>query len=65
LQLVIEVDGSVHDVEEVKQADSRRQEELENCGLKFLRFTNDEVKFNLDEVKQKIESYILKIASQT
>jgi cyclase len=65
LQLVIEVDGSVHDVEEVKQADSRRQEELENCGLNFLRFTNDEVKFNLDEVKQKIESYILKIASQT
>lgn len=59
LKMVIEVDGSIHNLEEVQKADTRRQQELEGYGLTFLRFTNDEVKSNLHEVHQKIENFIL------
>ncbi len=64
LQLAIEVDGSIHDVQEVKEADKNRQKEIEACGLKFLRFTNNQVERNLDLVKEQIESYILTTTSK-
>ena len=53
------MNGPIYDREEVQKNDLRRQEELENCGLKFLRFTNDEVKHQLRDVQQKIEAFIL------
>ncbi len=59
LKLLIEVDGSIHDLEEVQKTDKHRQEELENCGLTILRFTNDKVKLKMNEVQQEIETYIL------
>ena len=59
LQLTIEVDGSIHDLEEVKQTDKERQQQLENCGLKMLRFTNNEIRLHLQDVQKKIENYIL------
>ena len=38
LMLVIEVDGSIHDLEAVKQNDIRRQNKLESLGVNFIRF---------------------------
>src|SRR3982751_4136436 len=37
LKLAIEVDGSIHDLEEIKRNDELRQRQLEKEGLTFLR----------------------------
>ena len=59
LNLVIEVDGGYHEEEEQKIKDSDRQQVLEEIGLNFLRFTEKEVRKNIDSVLRVIESYIL------
>ena len=41
--LIIELDGSVHDLPEQKIYDQKRQLHLENAGFKVLRFRNEEV----------------------
>ena len=48
LKLAIEVDGSIHQLEEVKQNDQERQKQLENEGLSFLRFSNNELRLRPD-----------------
>ncbi len=50
LKLVIEVDGSIHNLPHVQEQDKTRQRFLEEDGLKVIRFTNTEVKKNLDVV---------------
>ena len=50
LKLVIEVDGEIHEIEVIKNQDEERHRFLEDNGLRFLRFTNDEVKTNLGNV---------------
>ena len=58
LCLVIEVDGSIHQVEEVKNSDEQRQKQLEGQGLSFIRSTNNEIKLQLEKVIQQIEAYL-------
>ena len=58
LKLVIEVDGSIHEKEEVKQNDIERQKQLEQQGLTVLRFTNNEIKLQPEKVIKKIETYL-------
>lgn len=43
IRLVIELDGGIHDVEEVKRMDSEREENLKALGLTVIRFKNEEV----------------------
>jgi len=63
LMLVIEIDGSIHRTEEAKESDLIRDEFMESLNLKVLRFTNDEVCKNgenvVEKLKVKIESIIL------
>ena len=54
-KLVIEIDGSIHDNEEVKIKDKIRQQNLEELGLKVIRFTTKEIMIKMDFVLQKIE----------
>jgi very-short-patch-repair endonuclease len=42
-RLIIEVDGSVHLLDEVKERDLYRQAKLEKAGYRVMRFTSDEV----------------------
>ncbi|MGN6163632.1 MAG: endonuclease domain-containing protein [Flavisolibacter sp.] len=58
LRLAIEVDGSIHMQEEVKNNYEQRQKQLEEQGLVFLRFTNSEIKLHLEKVIQQIEIYL-------
>lgn len=51
-RLVVEVDGAVHLGQELK--DAQRQEALESLGLRFVRVTNDEVRFELGIVIDRI-----------
>ena len=58
LKLAIEVDGSIHNLDEVNQNDMVRQKQLEQEGLTFLRFSNDEIKLKPEEVIHKIETFL-------
>ena len=58
LKLVIEVDGSIHNLKEVQENDQIRQQHLEQNGLHVTRFTNEEVLANLETVIQTIEQLI-------
>ena len=57
LKLVIEVDGGIHRDREVRENDIDRQRHLEFEGMTFLRFTNEEIENNVEQVKMKIEKY--------
>jgi cyclase len=63
LKLVIEIDGSVHDSEEAKLNDEKRQNDLENLNLTVIRFTNNQVKNEIELVIEKIFSTIEKITA--
>lgn len=54
-KLIIEIDGSIHDLEEVKSNDAIRQKDLEELGLTALRFTTDEILNHLESVLTRIE----------
>ncbi len=54
-KLIIEIDGSIHDLEEVKSNDAIRQKDLEELGLAVLRFTTDDVMNHLESILKKIE----------
>ena len=56
LKLVIEIDGSSHYNKEEK--DKKRQKELEESGLSFLRFDDLAIKFKMEEVISKIKNWI-------
>lgn len=56
LMLVIEIDGISH--EGKKEHDAKRQKHLEEFGIRFLRFSDDEVKTYTEEVCQRIEKWI-------
>jgi cyclase len=62
LKLVIEVDGSIHNLEEVKNNDIERQRLLEKDGLKIVRFTNDELIHTYEKVIEDLNILIQKIA---
>ena len=58
LKLVIEIDGSIHDSEKAKLNDRRRQQNLENLNLTVIRFTNHQVKNEIENVIEIISSTI-------
>jgi imidazole glycerol-phosphate synthase subunit HisF len=57
-KLVIEVDGSVHKLEDVKKRDEEKELFLVNSGHSFLRFTNQQVLTNIETVLQTITTVV-------
>ncbi|MBX7243715.1 MAG: endonuclease domain-containing protein [Bacteroidia bacterium] len=51
--LAIEVDGSSHDGNDIY--DMTRQSKLESLGIRFLRFTNEQVLYGIENVVAEIE----------
>ena len=62
LKLVIEIDGSSHD--DRHDYDQARTEQLELYGYKVIRFTNQQILNNLEEVLQKISAIVEVLAPQ-
>lgn len=60
LQLIIEIDGDYHNNTEAYNNDRRREQELNEFGLNFLRFREMEVRSNVAGVQSEIEKYIYK-----
>ena len=55
LQLAIEIDGDSHFInQDVIDYDKERQDFIENLGIEFLRFRNEEVFADNDEVINSI-----------
>jgi very-short-patch-repair endonuclease len=46
LKLIIEIDGSVPNLEKIKLDDAVRELDLKQLGLKVFRFTNDDVLYH-------------------
>jgi very-short-patch-repair endonuclease len=42
-QIVVELDGSIHDIDRVKAHDEHREEVFKTRGIKTIRFRNEEV----------------------
>ena len=58
LKLAIELDGSVHDLEENRKKDIERQAAIELLGIAVLRFTNEEIKNRIESCMEIITDYI-------
>ncbi len=54
-KVVIEIDGGIHLDAEQKEYDNNRTFELNQKGFEVIRFTNDEVIKNIDQVVKKIK----------
>jgi cyclase len=59
-KLIIEIDGSIHSLPEIRQKDDIRQKELEGWGYEVIRFSNDQVLTQLETVLETIEKTIAK-----
>ena len=57
-KLVVEVDGKYHETEEAQKYDAERTKYLESEGYEVLRFTNDEVRANVEQVLDTIREHI-------
>jgi very-short-patch-repair endonuclease len=63
-RLAIEIDGSIHEIDGYKERDSGREYEFMKFGITTIRFTNDEVRHNIDLIINKIKTECLKKVSQ-
>lgn len=64
LALAIEIDGITHDSELAIIKDQQRQTEIESLNINFLRFSDEDVKKNLEGVLITIHNWIMAQANQ-
>lgn len=64
LNLGIELDGYSHGFIEVFQNDSRKILRMRNLGITVLRFSDDQVFNDMENVLWEIEAYILKFEEE-
>ena len=58
-RLVVELDGKIHLAK--KQSDEERTKEIEKLGLQIIRFDNEEVELNIDQVVAKITAKVVAV----
>jgi very-short-patch-repair endonuclease len=63
LRLVVEIDGSVHDEPGRRLLDAQRQEDLEDLGLRFIRFRAEDVAADAAIVVAKLATAISSLAA--
>jgi len=61
LMLAIEIDGISHNHEEAFVKDEIRQNRLESLGVTFIRFTETDVKYDMQNVIRALEGKIIEI----
>lgn len=59
LMLAVEIDGMSHNHEEAFLKDEIRQNKLESFGVRFLRFSESEVKYNIVNVIRAMKAQII------
>jgi cyclase len=63
LKLVIEVDGSIHNLKQVMEHDIIREEDISSFGIKVIRFSNNEVKNRIESVVERIKFTISELTA--
>ena len=58
-RLVVEVDGEYHFIEDQQVSDKERTAYLNQYGFEVIRFTNDEVLGNIEEVINRIKTIVM------
>ena len=58
MKLIIEVDGGYHSEPKQMEDDQVRTYHLEQMGFSVMRFTNEEVLFDLDNTLETIQQYL-------
>ena len=56
--VIVEIDGGYHFTEEQQQADKYRQSWLENNGYTILRFSNEQVMCDTDNVIKSVKQHL-------
>ena len=64
-RLVVEVDGGYHFIDDQQVSDEERTQYLNQHGFEVLRFTNEEVLGNIDEVITRIKEVIMSTSNMT
>jgi very-short-patch-repair endonuclease len=62
LKLAIEVDGPSHETAAAKENDAERQAYVQQFGIRFLRFTNEQVESEPGAVLSAIEKAIVQVS---
>lgn len=57
--LIIEVDGSIHDLEHIQHYDQQREAMIHELGITILRFSNESIFSEADAVIKTIETHLL------
>ncbi|MGM9673965.1 MAG: endonuclease domain-containing protein [Bacteroidaceae bacterium] len=55
---MVETDGGYHFAEEQQEDDATRQDWLENQGYKIVRFTNEQVLFDTDNIINELKKQL-------
>lgn len=63
--LVIELDGSIHNLPEIKKSDAEREKIITELGITVLRFSNDDVFYQPEKIEQAIKNHLDKIKITT
>jgi very-short-patch-repair endonuclease len=58
LKLIIEVDGEIHSLPEIKESDRHRDKMLKDNGYHIIHFSNHEIETNLNHSLSKLKSVI-------
>jgi cyclase len=58
-KLIIELDGSIHNMPDIAANDIERQKYLESQGIKFLRFRNEQIFNQLEKVLTTIKNELI------
>jgi very-short-patch-repair endonuclease len=64
LKLIIEVDGSIHELTEHKLKDIDRENFLNSNGFQIIRFKNSDINYRMNYVLESIKNEILKIKTK-
>ena len=58
IMLIVEVDGITHNYDDVVEKDIKRQKDLESAGFKVIRFNDEEILIDIENVERVLLGYI-------
>jgi very-short-patch-repair endonuclease len=64
IKLVIEIDGSIHDIPEYHEYDEGSSSMLEDFGITVIRFTNEQIMDEIDYTVQQKEMTVIELLKQ-
>ncbi|MDF9798633.1 very-short-patch-repair endonuclease [Catalinimonas alkaloidigena] len=63
-KIVVEIDGSIHKLQHIKEYDEGRTYVMEQLGIEVLRFSNEEVFSDIETIVEKIRNVISNIKQE-